>query len=247
VHACVAADLLVRPLPSLLAQCQALCEAAVPAADPSDQVNALRRASEVLVYLVCAMAVAYDRVDDATGACHVTVTSELPIGAGLGSSASFSVAVSAALLARLGVVAGSAEQALSEGERSMVNAWAYVGESILHGNPSGLDNTMCVLGGALAYRKGEAPKPAAIHALRFLLVNTKQGRSTKELVAGVGSRLQRFPAVVQVRSVRELASVPCALRATHRCACVRARVFSRCWTRWRRSATRRSRRCRRTF
>lgn len=32
-----------------------------------------------------------------------------------------------------------------------VNRWAFVGEKILHGNPSGVDNSVSVFGGALAY------------------------------------------------------------------------------------------------
>lgn len=32
-----------------------------------------------------------------------------------------------------------------------VNRWAFIGEKILHGNPSGVDNTVSVFGGALAY------------------------------------------------------------------------------------------------
>jgi hypothetical protein len=36
-----------------------------------------------------------------------------------------------------------------------VNRWAFVSEKILHGNPSGVDNSVAVFGGALAYtRKG---------------------------------------------------------------------------------------------
>jgi len=32
-----------------------------------------------------------------------------------------------------------------------VNRWAFVGEKILHGNPSGVDNSVSVFGGALSY------------------------------------------------------------------------------------------------
>lgn len=34
-----------------------------------------------------------------------------------------------------------------------VNRWAYVGEKVLHGNPSGVDNSVSTFGGALAYKK----------------------------------------------------------------------------------------------
>lgn len=34
-----------------------------------------------------------------------------------------------------------------------VNHWAFVAEKILHGNPSGVDNSVAVYGGALAYTR----------------------------------------------------------------------------------------------
>lgn len=34
-----------------------------------------------------------------------------------------------------------------------VNRWAFIGEKVLHGNPSGVDNSVSTFGGALAYKK----------------------------------------------------------------------------------------------
>lgn len=34
-----------------------------------------------------------------------------------------------------------------------VNRWAFISEKILHGNPSGVDNSVAVYGGALGYTR----------------------------------------------------------------------------------------------
>ena len=47
---------------------------------------------------------------------------------------------------------------LSGGERSAdvlstINGWAYLGECCIHGNPSGVDNTVATFGGGVVFRK----------------------------------------------------------------------------------------------
>ncbi|KAL2327153.1 hypothetical protein Fmac_020580 [Flemingia macrophylla] len=74
----------------------------------------------------------------------VVVTSELPLGAGLGSSASFCVALAAVFLACTDSVSLDVNHQgwLSFGEKDLelVNKWAFEGEKIIHGKPSGIDN-----------------------------------------------------------------------------------------------------------
>ena len=103
----------------------------------------------VLVFLFLFGSIWLARDADA-GDVTVRVWSTLPVGAGMGSSASYSVAVAAALLQAvqagddtaagqwpLDGVAASAEL------RELVNAWALECERLFHGNPSGVDNTVC--------------------------------------------------------------------------------------------------------
>jgi mevalonate kinase len=68
-----------------------------------------------------------------------------------------------------------------------INHLALVLERIHHGNPSGLDNAISTHGGTVMYVRGEALQQIEkVPSLRFLITNTKKGRSTKALVAGVG-------------------------------------------------------------
>ncbi|THH18123.1 hypothetical protein EW146_g2813 [Bondarzewia mesenterica] len=155
----------------------------------------------------------------------VSLRSTLPVGAGLGSSASFSVCIASALLLlhqRVSLpplppptrepdandpghihVSHQGRHAIPSDIAEEINRWAFVGEKILHGNPSGVDNSVSVYGGALAYTRHGFPRNKggmeAIHgfkSLRFLLTDSKVPRDTKRLVAGVAEKKLKEPAIV---------------------------------------------------
>lgn len=63
------------------------------------------------------------------------IESDIPIGAGMGSSAAFAVALSAFKVGELNL--------------EKINKFAYKLEKGLHGNPSGVDNTIVTYGGFL--------------------------------------------------------------------------------------------------
>ena len=135
----------------------------------------------------------------------------LPIGAGLGSSAAFSVALSAALFRMRQEMVQDVPAATQSADGShieipasllpIVNGWAYAAEVVIHGSPSGLDNTTSCFGGAVRFRKGEASFENIPHedlpAMQILLTNTKVPRSTKLLVAAVKQLHDALPAVVK--------------------------------------------------
>lgn len=131
----------------------------------------------------------------------VTVWSELPTGAGLGSSAAYCVCVAAALLSVQGAI--SPPQGLdgntarwSVEELEVINQWAFQGERIIHGNPSGVDNAVSTWGGVLRYHAGKITPLQRVPTLRILLTNTQVPRSTKTLVAGVRNRINKFPCIL---------------------------------------------------
>nr|QBM10919.1 mevalonate kinase protein [Swertia mussotii] len=123
------------------------------------------------------------------------VTSELPLGSGLGSSAALCVALSAALLALSDSVnldfSHQGWQMYGDSELDLVNKWAFEGEKIIHGKPSGIDNTVSTYGNMIKFRSGELTRVKTNMPLKMLITNTKVGRNTKALVAGVSERTMR--------------------------------------------------------
>ncbi|EKM78669.1 hypothetical protein AGABI1DRAFT_41416 [Agaricus bisporus var. burnettii JB137-S8] len=125
----------------------------------------------------------------------------LPVGAGLGSSASFSACAATAILLihqRVSIP----ELPTPSNPATEVNRWAFISEKILHGNPSGVDNSVAVYGGALGYtrpgfiRKSGMEPILGFKSLKFLLTNSKVPRDTKKLVAGVGEKMTNEPELV---------------------------------------------------
>lgn len=113
------------------------------------------------------------------------VESEIPIGCGMGSSAAYAVAL-AAVRAR---VRGHKR------DLDMINKAAYETEKQQHGNPSGVDNTICTYGGYLWYRK-EIEGFKVISEIKpekefpqMLICNTgKPEETTREMVEYVGRK-----------------------------------------------------------
>ena len=129
------------------------------------------------------------------------VRSALPISAGLGSSA----AVMASLVTLLMYTHGRLplpHGGLPREHALTINGWAFLAEKIMHGEPSGVDNTVAVLGGALAFtravpanalRENRLVPLRGFGALRLLITDTRVERDTKALVAGVLALKEREP------------------------------------------------------
>lgn len=157
----------------------------------------------------------------------------LPIGAGLGSSAAFSVAVAASCLRLQAYIRSTTQQQDNNNNNEInihnesiiqstlhdnvtnnsskqikpnafllevINGWAYASEILLHGTPSGLDNTTSCYGGLVKFTKNSDEKFTNISnvpLLNIVLVNTKVPRSTKQLVASVKKLYDTYPEVVE--------------------------------------------------
>ncbi|XP_053558086.1 mevalonate kinase [Bombina bombina] len=131
----------------------------------------------------------------------IAVWSQLPTGAGLGSSAAYSVSLAAALLTFTGKISDPMQECSeisrwTQTELDLINRWAFTGEKIIHGNPSGVDNAVGTWGGALQYQAGKISQMERVPTLQILLTNTQVPRSTKVLVAGVKEKLLKFPDIM---------------------------------------------------
>ncbi|XP_042017006.1 mevalonate kinase-like [Salvia splendens] len=125
----------------------------------------------------------------------VVVNSELPLGSGLGSSAALCVALSAALLSLSDSLkldfSHQGWQTFGDSELDLVNKWAFEGEKIIHGRPSGIDNTVSTFGNMIKFRSGELTRIKTNMPLKMLVTNMKVGRNTRALVSGVSERAVR--------------------------------------------------------
>ncbi|CAG8571146.1 534_t:CDS:2 [Cetraspora pellucida] len=86
----------------------------------------------------------------------IYVRSNIPVGAGLGSSASYSVCLATGLLLAFGHILSpyeSNEQDIKK-SRELINLWAYQAEKVIHGTPSGVDNSVATYGGAIMFANG---------------------------------------------------------------------------------------------
>lgn len=137
------------------------------------------------------------------------ISSQLPIGSGLGSSAAISAAYIAALLTFLKI----------KWDQNLVNTLTYEAEKVFHGNPSGGDNSTVVYGGLIWFRKETQdlkiiqPLPFSISkklTTNFILINTgKPNETTKQMVEIVAGQSTKFKKIFdrQEQLVKDLLPV----------------------------------------
>lgn len=184
-----------------------------------------------LVFLYLLIRIFEERIKDFSGLA-ATVISNLPAGSGLGSSAAYSVCLSAGFLTMCGLVSTPTEnltsmktspkeastwkqiQALLETaagietsvgnwasswkkkDLEVINKWGMEAEKLIHGTPSGIDNSISTFGGAISFKAGEITHLQRMPRIRILLINTRVPRSTKKMVAEVREKYNRFTSVV---------------------------------------------------
>ncbi len=103
----------------------------------------------------------------------IEIETNLPISAGLGSSAAGAVALVAAASSALGHTLKTKE----------IMKLAMVSEKIIHGNPSGIDPTISAYGGIILFKKGCPHKPVQIKTpIEFIIGYSGAGDSTAKMI-----------------------------------------------------------------
>ncbi|CAF3716947.1 unnamed protein product [Rotaria socialis] len=102
---------------------------------------------------------------------NIQVHSEIPIGAGLGSSAAFSVCL-------VGCFYLLYHKTLN---REDINELSYKVECIFHGTPSGIDNTISTYGQSLVYSRA-VKKHINFRLSNLAIIDTGIPKSTKRMV-----------------------------------------------------------------
>jgi mevalonate kinase len=118
---------------------------------------------------------------------NLKVRSMIPIAVGLGSSAAICVAT-----------VGAVERLFDAGlGKEEISRLAFEGETIIHGKPSGVDNTVSTFGGVLSYERDSGIKHHKLDSsMPFIIGNTQKKRSTRKMVEGVAALKERNPAMM---------------------------------------------------
>ena len=115
---------------------------------------------------------------------ELVLRSTIPIGSGLGSGAAVCTATARALSAFLGLALSPAE----------VSALVYETEKLLHGTPSGIDNTVIAYDQPVYFIRGQAPVPFKTAAPFTLVIgDTGLSKPTRLVVGEVREAAQREP------------------------------------------------------
>lgn len=127
----------------------------------------------------------------------VHLSTELMINAGLGSSASFAVCLSACFFHWARRQKSDVHHTFNENDLEKISKYALSCERIMHGSPSGIDNSVCTYGSIIEFRRGEPVNVLSnMPSLNILLVSSNVSRNTKDLVERVAERRRSYPAII---------------------------------------------------
>lgn len=94
--------------------------------------------------------------------------------------------------------ANQGDVSLSNQDLALICKWSLDAEKLVHGKPSGIDNSVCTYGGVLTFQDGIINHLKSIPQLKIIVTHTKVPRSTKDLVSGLRERYQQLPSIYEL-------------------------------------------------
>ncbi|XP_050077847.1 uncharacterized protein LOC126564784 [Anopheles maculipalpis] len=143
-----------------------------------------------------------DRSCVGAGGFQISLHSEMSIGAGLGSSASYGVCLAAGAYQLSRVLKRQFSlnpTSMNQDVLKKIYQWSFDSEIIMHVKPSGIDNEIATNGGLVRFRRGTGvDKVIKLHRpVHVLIVDTGVSRSTAKLVAIAAKRRELFPRTIE--------------------------------------------------
>ncbi|XP_032671686.1 mevalonate kinase isoform X2 [Odontomachus brunneus] len=128
---------------------------------------------------------------------RVHLDTQLSIGSGLGSSASFAVCLTACFYNWSLLQKGVFRANFDTFDLTQISQYALRCERITHGNPSGIDTSVCTFGSVVRFKKGHLMETMPkMPNMKILLVDTQVGRSTKALVQMIAELKSKYPTII---------------------------------------------------
>lgn len=162
-----------------------------------------RKLSDKEEMAVCATLYIFNRilraenVKTVEGGFIVKIDSDMSIGAGVGSSASYGVCLAGGFYAYSQILNKKFDDNFSFNSSPAVleriSQWAFDSEVIMHEKPSGIDNTICTYGQLIRFVRGQTPELINMNGrIDILLVDTGVSRSTSHVVAKVANFKNKY-------------------------------------------------------
>ncbi len=128
----------------------------------------------------------YKLLPDKNRGVYLEIQSDIPISAGLGSSAALAVSTIASVMDLFDL----------ELSKSQISELAFESEKIIHGQPSGIDNSIATYGGLLVFKDSSIDLKELKQSFSLIIANTRIERDTKKLVSGVADLKTQFPDLI---------------------------------------------------
>lgn len=127
----------------------------------------------------------------------VKIDSDMSIGAGVGSSASYGVCLAGGFFMYSQILNNKFDENFKFNENAAIcekiSQWAFDSEIIMHEKPSGIDNTICTYGKLIRFVRGQTPELVNMNGrIDILLVDTGVSRSTSHVVAKIANFKNKY-------------------------------------------------------